>query len=430
MALEIWPNGQVADLRQRPGDIFEANNDKNALRVTRAAIESGMSLSAYLESLDPSDDWADEKDGARLDAFGRQLKYGAKLRTVSDPVTGIQANFIEDFEKHDARGLLHEFCARRWREARFGRPVNPAAGGIIQTGPNGRSVFTSADEGLGTIWRPIFEAARERTSQISAPITLASLVAVETGIDTNAYKSAYIADPTAEELRMFRVGETTEIPLTKITGGEREIRIYKYGRGFMLSYEAARRQRIDKLSFWVQRAAIQEEMDKVETGIDVLINGDGNGNAATVYNLTTLHPGTPTGTITPQAWIAFKGKFANDYALDVVFAREADWMDLQLMQMPNANPYFYQVAGQFGGIRNINMDIDNTVGLGKLDIIAADKIVGIDTRFALEHVYEIGAQIREAMRWANNQTTAVFMSEVEGFSVLDQKATRIINLAA
>jgi hypothetical protein len=34
------------------------------------------------------------------------------------------------------------------------------------------------------------------------------------------------------------------------------------------------------------------------------------------------------------------------------------------------------------------------------------------------------------MRWANNQTTAVFMSEVEGFSVLDQKATRIINLAA
>jgi hypothetical protein len=66
MALEIWPNGQVADLRQRPGDIFEANNDKNALRVTRAAIESGMSLSAYLESLDPSDDWADEKDGASV----------------------------------------------------------------------------------------------------------------------------------------------------------------------------------------------------------------------------------------------------------------------------------------------------------------------------------------------------------------------------
>jgi hypothetical protein len=426
MALEIWPNGQVAELKVRPSDIRRANKEG---RVTAAAIEEGKPLSVYLETLDPSADYSTSDPGYNLDAFGRQLK-DAGIITVTDPVTGRVASRVEDFDKKDMRGYLHEFCARRWKEARWGRPVNPNAGGIMRKTPDGRSIFTSADEGLGTIWRPVFEAAGERTSQISAPIQLSQLVAVETGIGTDAYKSAYIDDPTTEQLRMFRVGETAEIPLTRLVGTEHEITIFKYGRGFALSYEQARRASIDKLSFWVQRAAIQEEMDKVETAIDVLINGDGNGNSATVYALTTLHPGTPTGTITPTAWIAFKGKFANDYSLTVVFGREADWMDLQLMAMPNANPLFYQAGAQFGGIRNINMNIDQSVGLGKLDVVPVDRLVGVDTRFALEHVYEVGAQIREAMRFASNQTQAVFMSEVEGFSVLDQKATRILNLAA
>lgn len=426
MALEIWPNGQVAELKQRPGDILRANKDG---RVTLAAIEEGKNLSRYLETLDSSRDYKPGDEGYGLDAFGRQLRT-AGIVTVTDPVTGTVASQVSDFEKKGCRNLIHEFCARRWREARWGRPVNPNAGGIVRHGPDGRSIFTSADEGLGTIWRPVFEAANERTSQIAAPIQLAQLVAVETGIDTNSYKAAYVTDPTPEQLRMFRVGETAEIPLTTITGTEHQIAIYKYGRGWAISYEEARRQSIDKLSFWVQRAAIQEEMDKVEQAIDVLVNGDGNANSATVYALTTLHPGATLGTITPQAWIAFKAKFANAYALDVVFGREADWMDLQLMTMPSQNPMFYQVAPQFGGIRNINMNVDQSVGLGKLDVIAVDKLVGVDTRFALEHVYEVGAQIREAMRFASNQTQAVFMTEVEGFSVLDQMATRVINLAA
>jgi len=426
MALEIL-RGQLMDLRQRPATILEANSTKNEGEVTKAAISAGMSLSSFLETLDPSSAYTTSDPGYNLDAYGRQLK-AAGIITVTDPVTERRASPVSIFDDH--KGLVHEFCARRWKEARWGRPINPSAGGITRLTPQGRSIYTSADEGLGTIWRPVFEAAQERTSQISAPIQLSQLVAVETGIDSASYKAAYIDDPTTEQLRMFRVGETAEIPLTRLVGVEHEITIYKYGRGFALSYEQARRATIDKLSFWVQRAAIQEEMDKVETAVDVLINGDGNGNSATVYALTTLHPGTPTGTVTPTAWIAFKGKFANDYSMDVVFGREADWMDLQLMAMPNANPLFYQLSSQFGGIRNINMTIDQTVGLGKLDIVPVDKLVGVDTRFALEHVFEVGAQIREAMRFASNQTTAVFMSEVEGFSVLDQKATRVMNLAA
>lgn len=425
MAIDIW-DGRVVETTQRPMEIFRANKDG---KVTEAAAMEGKNLTRYLEELDPSEKWPRNEDGSRLDAFGRQLKM-ANIRTVTDPVAGVIADKVQKFHDNDARGLLHEFCARRWREARWGRPVNPDSGGVIRTLPDGRSIYTSADEGLGTIWRPYFEAARERASQISAPITLASIVAVETGIDTNVYKAAYVTDPTAEQLRQFRVGETAEVPLTAITGGEHEVGIYKYGRGFALSYEQARRQRIDKVSFWIARAAVQEEMDKVEHAMDVLINGDGNANSATSYNLSTLDSLATLGTISVRAWLTFKGKFANDYAIDAVFGREADWIDLQMLTFPSQNPMFYQAAPQFGGIRNINMNIDQAVGLGKLDTVPTDKLVGIDTRFALEHVFEIGAQIREAQNFITNQTKVVVMTEVEGFAVLDQKATRILNLAA
>lgn len=425
MSIDIW-NGRVVETQERPGELFNMNRTG---QVAKAAADANMNLSQFFEKADPSKNWANEPGEEGIDAFGRQLR-AANLVTVSDPVVGRQASLVQDFADQGAHFLLHEFCSRRWREARWGRPVNPSSGGIVRTMPDGRSVFTSADEGLGTIWRPIFELSGERTNQISAPIQLSSIVAMEQGIPTNTYKTAYVDDPTAEELRMFRVGEAAEIPITKFVGGEYEVSIYKYGRGFQLTYEQIRRAPIDKLSFWVQRAAIQEEMDKVEHAVDTLINGDGNNNAAVSYDLTDLDASATPGTLTVKAWLAFKGKFANNYAMDVVFAREVDWMDMQMLALPNANPLFYQVAPQYGGIRNINMNIDQSVGLGKLDTVPVDTLVGIDTRFALEHVYEIGAQIREAMRFANNQTTAIFLSEVEGFSVLDENATRILNLAA
>lgn len=425
MAIEIW-GGQTMDLRQRPGSIHEANRDGT---ITKAAIMEGMPLSRYLEGLDPTDKWEGDSWGRDLDAFGRQVKF-LGIRTVSNPVEGIFASDFGDFEKKGARGLVHEFCARRWREARYGKPVNPRSGGVVRVDPQGRQIFTSADEGLGTIWRPIFEAAGERTSQIAAPIPLSALVAQSSSIPTDTYKAAYVADPTAEQLRKYRVGETAEIPLTTFTVGEQAITIYKYGRGFGMSYEAARRSPIDKVSFWVARAALQDEMDKVEQAVDTLINGDGNSNSATSYNLTDLHTGATLGTITPRALIAFKGKFSNAYAIDTMFAREEDWIDIQMLTMPNANPMVWQYASQFGAFRNMNMTVDQTVALGKLDILATDKIIGIDTRFALEHVMEIGAQITEAQKFITSQTDVVVMTEVEGFAVLDKLATRILNLAA
>jgi len=68
--------------------------------------------------------------------------------------------------------------------------------------------------------------------------------------------------------------------------------------------------------------------------------------------------------------------------------------------------------------------------LGWTSDAPALKIVGIDTRMAIEHVFEIGADITEVERFTNNQTETLTMTELDGFAVLDKYATKILDVNA
>lgn len=426
-------DGAIASLRSKPGDIANhirstADDKGGSETIAVKAFENGMSISRYLEHLDPSVDYPTRNDGTRLDAFGRQLEQ-FELSTYTDPARGMYASRVIDFQKAKARVLFMEYCQRRWREARYGRPANPASGGTTRQLPNGRTVYTSADEGIGTIWRPYFDAATERSSQIESPIQLSSIIAVETPIEGTTYRAAYLEEPSAADLRMYRVAELAEIPLTKISGAQHEVRAYKYGIGYEISYEQIRAQRVDKIGFWIQRAAVQGDVDKVEHALDVAVNGDGNANAATAYDLSDLDPSATIGTLSVRGWMAFKAKMMNAYNIDTVFAREADWLDINMLQMPNSNWWFRDVPN-VGMFRNINRNVDTTVGVGLTTSVPVDKLVALDTRFALEHFFEIGANIRESEKFIRNQSEIVVMTETEGFAVLDQKATRVLNVNA
>lgn len=404
--------------RLSPQELYDRNKDGS---LNRLAIEKGMNFSMFLENEDPSDEYGEDEI---LDAFGRQLKV-AGIKTASDPAVGIWADDFGVFGKDGNRGLCVEFVARQWRSARFRR--SPSTRHMHSKFD--RDVFTSVDEALNTIFRPYSDASDVRAPRRVLPLTLDRLVAQTTSIDSDAYRAAYMTEPDAEDIRMTRVTELAEIPMASITQGSQEIRLHKYGRGFELSYEAVRRTKIDKVAFWIQRTAIQQEADKVAHAIDVLINGDGNNNAATVHDQTVLDSGSSAGTLTFEAWLAFKETWGDAYMMDLAIMNGATKVELLMLDTGSGNNMAYTLSFM-GGLNDVNGRLGDTVDVMSYSGVAADTIVGIDTTAALEHVVEVGSNISETDAFITRQSNVVVMSEVEGFAVLDENATHVLDIGS
>ena len=386
-------------------------------KVTRdlyaEAYDEGCNLSMYLERLDPS---SDHKD-TRLDAFGRLIR-AAGLVTTSRPELGLRAVNLEAFDKDpNTKALVPELIARMWRRASFSARQQD------------RAVYLSSDSPSGSILNPFAFSATPRTPQLAPAIPLSELIALNTGIDNNVYKSFYL-EHNATQTRMVRVTEASDIPKVKLSAQERSIDLYKYGRALQVTYETLRRAPVDQIAFHIQRVAIQAEIDKVAAVLAVIINGDGNSNtAAAVYAKSALDA-AGGAVLTLKAWLAFKKKFVNPYIMTTALMQEDVSLELELLNTGSANqPLVTLPASSVGTIRPINQD-GNGVAYGWMSDAPARKIVGFDRRVAVERVYEIGASIQEVQGWIENQTKVLTMTETEGYDVIDNGGSKILDLAA
>lgn len=380
------------------------------------AYKRGMSFSAYLESIDPSDGYGDG-----LDAFSRQLRC-ANIRTQTMPEYGVYADtFGALVDSEQGRVLAPEWMARQWRRAATGRDVST------------RSLYVSSDNAQGSAINPFASAAQARQSQQIAPaIPLAELIAITSPISGGAYQAFYLTNNTSEQ-RMARVAEGTDVPGAKLTGGNHMIRLKKYGRALEISYEQLRRMRFDLIALHIARMAVQAESDKVAAVIDILVSGDGNANtAATSYNLTDLDSAATAGTLTLKGWLSFKMKFSNPYMATVALAQEAVALQMLLLNSGSANVPLIAIQGGsgFGSFRQINPGLADGVGLGWTSDAPSLKIVAADSRFAVEQVTEIGSQLSEVERYVRRQTEEVVMTEVEGYCTFDPSAAKVLDVNA
>jgi hypothetical protein len=383
-----------------------------AIQMHREALEAGMSFGNYLEVLDPSE------ANSRLDAFGRQLRE-AGIVLHSDPAAGYWASEANAFfGSQEGRALYPEFYARTWREISYANTQQ-------------RAILLSSDSVIGSWDRPYTEAAGPRwNNQFQAPIPLSELVATTTPITGEDYRSMYMTYD-AEAVRLFRVGESAEIPMTTLTQSSRSIRLRKYGRGIRASYEQLRRQRIDKIAWWIRWTALQSEIDKVTAALDVLVSGDGNsGTAATEINQSTIDPSATPGELSTLGWIGFRLQFAPPYTPTTVLAQVDETLQLLQLNLGTAN---LPLEGRnMGGIGNTLTPINSTadgVRYGWTSEAPNNKFVAFDRRFALEHVTEIGSEISETERFITNQTQVVTMTENSAFAVLDPAATKILDIS-
>jgi hypothetical protein len=385
----------------------------------RAAYEHGMGLSAYLEVLNPTD----PGDKSGLDAFQRVLKE-ANIITRSRPASGIYADVFEEaFDGSPERRMLGiEWMRRVWLEASHG--LSPSAR---------QTVLGSDDYGLGSSMRPWLEAARVRDQQMEPAVPLSEIVAMTTPLDGADVRMIYLQDVDPRQKRQVRVGETAEVPRVVLRSSQNTVTLYKYGRAIEASYETIRRSRLDRVRMWIQLLAIQTEVDKVVTALDVLVSGDGNpGMAALSHDLTDLDPTTAPGALTLPAWLAYKLKFKNPYRLTHILAREGSLLKVMLLDAGSANVPLAVIANFIGvgNIRPINNTLADNVQYGNLDEAPASQIVGFDRRFALERFTEIGADIAEIESYAITQTRVLVMTEVEGYGKIYKEAVRNLNLAA
>lgn len=400
---ELWEQ-----LQSNPAGMYRDAADQ----MKERGLKEAPTLTRVLEFKSPS-----EKD-SRIDAFGR-LMQEAGIITRSDPMAGYWASPATDFLKNPGtRALMTEFFCRQWRKVSFATPQQ-------------RAILMSSDFAVGT-WQSAWSDAMtaRMDTQIAPAIPLSDLVAMTTPIDGDAYRTSYLTYDAAA-VRMYRVGETAEIPRAVITAAEHTIRLLKYGRGIEASYEQMRRMRTDKFALFVQWMAVQSEIDKVVAAINVLVNGDGNSNtAATSYNLTTLDPLAVAGTLTLAGWWSFLMKFTQPYIPTTALATAAIMLQLFRLNTGSANVPLAQAPLNMGrNLIPINQTADG-LRVGWTDDAPANKILALDRRFALERVTEIGASIQEVERFANRQTEALFVTETEGFGSLDKNAVKILNVAA
>jgi hypothetical protein len=99
--------------------------------------------------------------------------------------------------------------------------------------------------------------------------------------------------------------------------------------------------------------------------------------------------------------------------------------------MPNSNPLLRQVASDLGfGALDAMQDLANgRVLYGQTDAVATGVYLGIDARYALERITEIGSDIQETTRFIERQTELMTFTENDGFGILDTNANKTWTMA-
>lgn len=388
-----------------------------SLEIHERARREGLTLSQLLDR-----ELTEAPKGEALDGFQRMLA-AAGIVTKTHRTGWYRAGELMEFARDErTRALFPEFVRRTVDSVRFrlGQGESPHAL---------RAVYLSDDTALGSALRPWDDLAEARESDRTEPaIPLEEVVAGTRFVGSDGARAVYL-NRSAAQTRRKRVTEAADIPRAKLTTGQHEIRLYKYGVALEASYESMRRIRIDQFARFLRLEAIQAEIDKVATALDVMVNGDGNaGTAGTEYNLTTLDPDAAAGTLTLLAWLAFKAKFANPYMLTHALANEDMILQLLLLNVGSANVQLNQ-RPDLGGFTPINQTFADGVRWGITTDAPNDKIVGYDRRFATGRVVETGSEIQEIDRWITRQVEVLVVSESEGYETIDSNSVKLLDVA-
>ena len=323
--------------------------------------EAGSTFTQVLERLDPSEQYKGTSlEG--LDAFQRQLKrFDIKVK-------GAGCDAVEKFFRtSDAAVLFPEYIAR--------------------------SVRQGMDESN----------------------LIPSITAATTNFDGMDYRSI-ATQAGGEEKELRAVDEGAAIPSTTIKVQANLIKLHKRGRMLVASYEAIRYQKLDLFSVTLRQIGAHINRMHLEDAIEVLLNGDGNDNAADVFTTAA------SDTLTYDDLVDFWAKFV-PYEMNTLLV-SPDVM-VKLLKLPEfQNPL---TGLNFQGTGRLDTPLG--AALLRTSALGGGTLIGLDRRYALEMVQGSDVLV-EYDKLIDRQLERAAITTISGFAKIFQEASHVLKVQA
>ena len=325
--------------------------------------ESGKSFAQVLESLDPSEHYT----GTALegtDAFQRQLKrFDIHARgAYSDPVEKF-------FRTAESSVLFPEYIARAVKQGMEENDVLP------------------------------------------------KIVATTTTIDAMDYRSVFSA-ASEEDKKLMQVAEGASIPATEIRSKSNLVKLNKRGRMLVASYEAIRFQKLDLFAVTLRQIGAYIQKMHLQDAVDVLVNGDGNGNAAETLTIGTSPLSGTKGTLTYAQLVEFWSQF-EPYTMNALLA-SGDAMVKMLKLTELQNPL---TGLNFQGTGKLSAPMG--AELLRAACVPSGRLIGLDRRYALEMV-QAGEVSVEYDKLIDRQLERAEITSISGFGKIMPEAAKVL----
>ena len=326
--------------------------------------EAGSSFTKVLEKCDPSEQYKGTPL-EHLDAFQRQLKrFDIKVKGMDSDVVS------KFFATWESAVLFPEYVARAVRQG--------------------------MEEGN----------------------ILPDLTAAETRITGMDYRSI-ASDPGDDAKSLKMVAEGARIPETTISAQENLVKLHKRGRMLVASYEAIQFQRLDLFSVTLRQIGAYIGRMHTADAIDVILNGDGNSNAAPVFTIGSNPISGSAGTLSYGALVDFWSQF-DPYTMNTLLVGDAMAGLLKLSEMQDAAAGLnFQGTGKMVTPMGANLLRSSAVPSGT--------IIGLDKNYALEMIRGSDVLV-EYDKLIDRQLERAAITSISGFAKIFQDASKVLKI--
>jgi hypothetical protein len=186
------------------------------------------------------------------------------------------------------------------------------------------------------------------------------------------------------------------------------------------SYEALRFQKLDLFSVMLRQIGAYIQKQQLADAVNVLINGDGNDNAAIQYTVGTSPISGSKGTLGYDQLVEFWGKF-DPYTMNTILCSTGTMTGM--LKIPELqNP---MTGLNFQGTGKLTTPLG--AQLHRTSAVADGVIIGLDNRYALELV-RAGDVLVEYDKLIDRQLERAAITSISGFGKICDGAVAVLNV--